>query len=386
MSGSERRTAIIGGGVLLALFAIWLYLVRRDSDAPTAPSSAPPIASAPPARATAPAIAPARSAVTAPGPPDDQITPSVPQNAPPIDLPPQTQRLAAEFVPGTTEWEEVPLLEGGAQTIRFLPASYNVIAPAPIVLYLELVGARQQRAALANPQARVRSFDAPDAWIDVPMTDDGRGADERAGDHRYTGTLVPTPEQQRSLIGRVVAEGIVTTPEAGTRRIPQALIYTRGPRAHLTNRWRDAKRDGHLMLDAEIVVDEAGLFTLMAQVVGPGREPIALVRDMEQLAAGTHWMQLRVWGKALRDAGVAGPYEVRNVLLTRDMNERGDYDPGPTILSAYKTGAYPATDFSPAPYVAPPEQRGEEIGPDHPSQRGNPRPLHQDSERPSRQW
>jgi hypothetical protein len=378
MSGSERRTAIIGGGVLLALFAIWLYLVKRDSDPSPAAASAAPTATAPIERGTAPAMAPAPAAPTAPAPPEDQITPSVPENAPPIDLPPETQRLTAEFVPGTTEWEEVPLLEGGAQTIRFLPASYNVIAPAPIVLYLELVDAKQKRIALANPHARVRSFDAADAWIDVPMTD--------AGDHRYTGTLVPTPEQQKTLLGRVVAEGIVTTPEAGTRRIPQALIYTRGPRAHLTGRWRDAKRDGHLMLDAEIVVDEAGMFTLMAQVVGPAREPIALVRDLEQLATGTHWMHLRVWGKALRDAGVAGPYEVRNVLLTRDMNERGDYDPGPTILSAYKTAAYPATDFSAEPYVAPPEQRGEEIGPDHPSQRGNPRPLHQDSERPSRQW
>jgi hypothetical protein len=33
------------------------------------------------------------------------------------------------------------------------------------------------------------------------------------------------------------------------------------------------------------------------------------------------------------------------------------------------------------PYVEPPVARGEEIGPDHPSQRNNPPPLHAASER-----
>jgi len=40
------------------------------------------------------------------------------------------------------------------------------------------------------------------------------------------------------------------------------------------------------------------------------------------------------------------------VLLTRDMNERGDYDPGPTILLAHTTQPYRASDFSSDSYVA----------------------------------
>jgi len=48
--------------------------------------------------------------------------------------------------------------------------------------------------------------------------------------------------------------------------------------------------------------------------------------------------------KAIRDVEIDGPYEVRNVLLRRDLPERGDYDPGPTILSAYRTKAYRAKD------------------------------------------
>src|SRR3569832_1539992 len=119
----------------------------------------------------------------------------------------------------------------------------------------------------------------------------------------------------------------------------------------------------------------------MAELFGPNREPIALVRTMTALDAGTRWMTMRVWGKAIRDAGVPGPYEVRDVLLTRDSTERGDYDPGPTILSAHRTAAYTLDYFSTAPYVEPTVDRGEEIGANHPSQANNPAPLYPPSAR-----
>jgi len=259
--------------------------------------------------------------------------------------------------------------------------NFPATAPQPIVLYLEIVDpATGKRIDAALPRARVKPFDAgDDAWIEAAMRDDGRGGDEVAGDHRYTASFQPGAK----LLGRVQAEGIVELAKAGVRRIPQSLIYTNGPRAHLTGRWRDEPKDGHLVLSPEIAVEAAGTFTVMAQLVGPTRQPIALIRATEQLDAGTHWMTLRVWGKAIHDAEIDGPYEVRNVLLRRDLAEQGDYEPGPTILSAYHTKAYRAKDFSEAAYVEP-TARGEDIGPDHPSQRNNPPPLHRDDERPSR--
>ena len=354
---------------LVILLALIVLLLHSGDDA-TAPAPAGSTATAAPPAPPAPVLAqhaePARSA-----PP---IETAVPQAPPPIELPPDTERLTAEFVPGTTEWEEVPMVEGSPLTIRFLPAHYNVIAPQPIVLYLEVVDTlHDKRLALATPHVRIRPFDHEDQWYDAQVVDDGT--------HRYVATLAPTGAQQTALFGHVVAEGVVESKEGGIRRIPQGLIYTLGPRAHLTGRWRDEAKDGHLYLSAEIEVEAPGMFTLMAQLVGPNREPIALTRTMQQLETGTHWLTMRVWGKAIRDAGVAGPYEVRNVLLTRDMNERGDYDPGPTILSAHKTAAYTLDDFSPAPYVEPPVAQGEQVGPDSPSQRNNPPPLHSASER-----
>jgi len=360
-------------GLLLVALALILYFATRDHDATPARVEPPHVATSTPA--APPAMPGPQSFAAAPA---TETAAFVPANAPAITLPPDTEALQAEFVPGTTEWEEVPLLEDSALVMRFLPAAYNVVAPKPIVLYLELYDPiAKKRVAIHAPHARVRPFDKPDAWTDVVMVDDGTGADEAAGDRRYTATIKGSDE----LVGHVVAEAVVTTPEAGVRRIPQALIYTKGPRAKLTGKWKDEVHDGHLWLSAEVEVEAAGTFTLMAELFGPNREPIALVRTMTALDAGTRWMTMRVWGKAIRDAGVPGPYEVRDVLLTRDMIERGDYDPGPTILSAHRTAAYKLEDFSTAPYVEPTVDRGEEIGANHPSQANNPAPLYPPSAR-----
>jgi hypothetical protein len=372
----SKRWFAAGALLVLGALALLLYLLGRDTPA------RPPV-TAPVAAPVAPREAPvAGAADELPTPPAEQIAPFVPDSPPPVVLPPDTQQLTEEFVPGTTEWEEVPLGDGRREVIRVLPAHYNVVAPQPIVLYLEIVDpATGKRIDAALPRARIKPFDAGDeAWIAAAMHDDGRDGDEVAGDRRYTASFQPGPK----LFGRVLAEGVVELANAGVRRVPQALIYTSGPRAHLTGRWRDEPKAGHLYLSAEVVVEAAGTFTLMAQLVGPARQPIALVRAADKLDAGTRWMTLRVWGKAIRDAEIDGPYEVRNVLLRRDLPERGDYDPGPTILSAHHTRPYRASDFSEAAYVEP-TARGEDIGPDHPSQRTNPPPLHGDAERPSRQ-
>ena len=371
----SRRWFAAGALLVLGALALLLYLLGRD-DQPARPSVTAPVAAP-----ASPREALAAGADDLPIPPAEAVAPFVPEGPPPVVLPPETQQLAEEFMPGTTEWEEVPLGDGRREVIRFLPAHYNVVAPQHVVLYLEIVDpATGKRIDAALPRARIKPFDGgDDAWLEAAMHDDGQGGDEVAGDRRYTASFRPGPK----LLGRVLAEGIVELANAGVRRVPQALIYTNGPRAHLTGRWRDEQKDGHLYLSAEVAVEAAGTFTVMAQLVGPARQPIALVRATEQLAAGTPWMTLRVWGKAIRDAEIDGPYEVRNVLLRRDMTERGDYDPGPTILSAHHTKPYRAKDFSEAAYVEP-TARGEDIGLDHPSQRSNPPPLHGDGERPSR--
>ncbi len=360
-ASSRRPLAILALGIAIALVLLLVMTRDRGSSQPelTRGQPRPSAGDAPRERPpSAVALDPGQVPIDESETPADRIVPDRPAAPPP--LPPDTQMLAEETVPGTTEWDDAPLDEAGESAIRILPRRYNVVLPEPIVVLLEQRDtATNTRQAMAKPKVRVRPMDDPQgAWVDVPISDDGRGEDEQAGDLLYTASLRPDAATRDRLLGRVVIEGSVEHPELGRRVIPATLIYTRGARARLTGKWRDYVKDGHLFLETDLVVDDPGLFTLALELFGPQLEPIAWARDMRELGAGKQTMTVRVWGKALTDRGIDGPYRVRDVLLTRDRNEKGDYDPAPTIIEAHRTAAYKASQFSPAIYVdaaRPPE-------------------------------
>ena len=355
---------------------------------PRAPETSPEPGKQPVTQAPAPADAPVRAPppapmsmatqVAEPSPPPEErppgTTPEQPDDAPPEELPPTTQVLAEEFQPGTTEWEDVPVDESHQHRLRILPLRYNVVAPKPIAVLLEITDRQGKRQPLSNPHVRVRPLeDATKPWLEVPVKDDGSGEDEQAGDLRYTATLQPNREQQKQLLGRVLIEGSVDVPGVGTRTIPAILLYTQGPRAKLTGRWHDSLKDGNLALEAELEVEQAGIFTLMAQVFGPNQEPLAWVKQTQKLGKGRGHINLEVFGKVLHDAGIDGPYRVRQVLLTRDQENSADYDPGETVEEAHRTKPYRAGEFSAKAYVPPP-RIVEEVTAEHPSQRDKPPP------------
>jgi hypothetical protein len=385
-NASNRQRRVWGALAVAAAVLVLVALLWPRGEEPSpeprqqpvarAPASvdAPPRAPPPPPPAMSPAMAAAE-----PPPPSEFVppgtTPSRPQDAPPEELPPTTQVLAEEFTPGTTEWEDVPVDDSHRYRLRILPLRYNVVAPHPIAVLLEITDNKGQRQPLSNPRVQVRALDdMSQPWIHVPVKDDGTGADRQAGDLQYTATLQPNREQKKLLLGRVLVEASVEVPGVGTRTIPAILIYTQGPRARLTGRWHDTLRKGHLNLEAELEVEEPGLFTLMAQVLGPNLEPIAWVKQTEKLGKGRGHITLEVFGKVLHDAGIDGPYRVRQVLLSRDHENSADYDPGETIEEAHRTRAYRASEFSPDIYEPPP-RRVDEITADHPSQQDKPPPL-----------
>lgn len=383
-ASTDRRWWWGGLAALAVLVLVSLLWPKATGPSPSHEDEAVTQASAPPAdapmRAPPPTVPPTPGTVMAestppPESPPPGTTPATPPEAPPIELPPTTQVLAEEFYPGTTDWEGVPVDETQKYQLRILPLRYNVVAPMPIAVLLEIIDRQGRRQPLPNPQVRVRALDDEKRpWIDVPVKDDGSGADARAGDLQYTATLYPTREQKKLLLGRVLVEGTVDVPGVGVRTIPAVLIYTVGPRAKLTGRWNDSVRNGHLRLEAELEVEEAGLFTLMAQVFGPSLEPLAWVKTTEKLGKGRGTLTLEVFGKVLHDLGVDGPYRVRQVLLSRDYENSGDYDPGETVEEAHQTKPYLAREFSPAAYVPPP-RIVDEVDANHPTQKDKPPPL-----------
>jgi hypothetical protein len=366
----KRGAIVVGAALLLALI---LWLAARGHDTPASASTPAPTAAVASAPTTPAAPAPTMAAPQ-PVEPDDLgpgtpgTEPEVPKAAPPVELSPDTQKLAAEFVPGTTDWDDVPVDESGALSLRILPVKFNVVAPDPIVVWIEVVDRKGQRVAASGAGVRVRRITSnSDAdWIELPTTDDGS--------HRYVATLAPSAAQTQALLGRVLVEGRVEMPGAGVRRIPSGVIYTRGPAARFTGAWRDWIEDGHLRLEAELQVERAGTFTINAQIVGPNREPIAWVRNTAALGEGTQHIDMQVWGKALHDDGIDGPYHVRDVLLVRELLDTGEYEPGRTIEEAHVTKPYKAAEFSSAVWVDPGPQ-GPQVGPDDPSQQGKPGPI-----------
>ncbi|MGZ3455262.1 MAG: choice-of-anchor X domain-containing protein [Polyangiales bacterium] len=352
MSGASRRPFFLPA-ILAVVCCLLLWLLRPTRVSEPEHALGGPSSSGAPHAAVPPSSATHVDKSGSPLPKKELV----PLAAPAVDLPADTQKLAKEFVPGTTEWEEVPLLENTNVVIRVLPKRYNVIAPQPITVFVEIVDlATSARTKPDRAYVRLRPYDAKsDDWIEIAAVDDGTNDDEKAGDGRYTASLLPSGDVAKRLFGHVLVEGVVETKAAGVRRVPHTLIYTLGPRAKMTGKWRDARKDGHLIIEGECEVEESGLFSLMGQLVGPSNEPIALTRTFPpvKLEKGTHWITLRTWGKAIRDSGVDGPYLLRNVLLTRLANEKGDYDPGETIVAAHTTGKYSAQEFSADPWTAP---------------------------------
>jgi len=387
MSDRSRPWALPTALLIVCALLVWLLSPSRVAEPESHPLAQP--SGAPPPLGSLGA-APSGIASGSAKYVDPGSTPYVPAAPPPVDLPPDTQKLTEEFVPGTTEWEEVPLLEKTPFVIRVMPRRYNVVVPDPIVVYLEIID-RSKNAPVKPTRAyvRLKPYDAKDSdpWVEVIASDDGTNNDEKAGDGRYTASYAATGTELDRMSGHVLVEGVVETAKAGIRRVPHTVIYTRGPRARLTGKWRDEIKDGHLVIEGELEVDEPGMFSVMGQLVGPEREPIALTRTYPppKLEKGTHWITLRTWGKAITDTGIDGPYQLVNVLLTRDQNAKGGYDPAPTIALAHKTKPYSFSQFSKTPWTEP-VATGPIIGPDHPSQKDNPPPMLKESDRASLKW
>lgn len=344
----KKQRGLWAAAAMVAVVAVLGALMWPRSPKPVeadpAPRPPPPPVSQPAAPPTDAGVAAQASGSLDPLPPVD-----TPPEAPPIELPPTTQVLTEEIFPGTTDWESIPVDD--AHQLRIRPLRYDVVTPMPLAVLLEMIDAQGQRQPLPSPRVRVRSqANAAQPWIQVPVKDDGSGSDAKAGDLQYTATLQPTAEQQKLLLGQVLIEGSVEGPSKGTQVIPSMLVYSRGPRAKLTNQWRDFIRQGHLDLEAEVEVEEAGKFTLMAQIFGPNQQPIAWVRQTDELLAGRGHITLEVFGKVLHDAGIDGPYRVRQVLLTRNYENSSQYDPGVPIEEAHQTKPYRASEFSAEPY------------------------------------
>ncbi len=166
-------------------------------------------------------------------------------------------------------------------------------------------------------QVQAELMSGPDAVLaSLPLRDDGKGADQRAGDGVYTGELVLLEDWQPAL-GKAKNMGLRVSADNGKdlHRSMGGFLYSR-PAAELTGHYRDVVKDGNLVVQAKVNVAQAGRFHLSGVLATLDAAPLAFAQQSFQLEPGQHWLDLGFYGLIFRELGVTAPLQLQSVTLS----------------------------------------------------------------------
>ena len=209
---------------------------------------------------------------------------------------------------------------------------------------------------LTTPQADARGpwsisgelvSQAGDALAALSFTDDGKGADERAGDGVFTAsytlneTAQPAVGQANNLAYRVTASN-----DAQETRIAFGGFQYSHPAAHLTGKYSDRLENGNLIISAQVDVKQAGRVHLAGVINNALGTPIALSQHAAELEEGLQWIDLPVYGLLLRNT--ASPFTVGSLTLTTTRGMPNAL--GEVAENVHKTAAYLPTAFTDKPF------------------------------------
>ena len=115
---------------------------------------------------------------------------------------------------------------------------------------------------------------------------------------------------------------------------------------------------GSLVLEVPVDLSVAGFYRFDANVYGANGEPVAFVSFKGELASGAQRIPLEVYGKVLRDAGVPGPYEIREVRGYRFLDgQHPDREHLAPFAVRSTTQAWPLDGFTDTNHVSDHELR-----------------------------
>jgi hypothetical protein len=122
--------------------------------------------------------------------------------------------------------------------------------------------------------------------------------------------------------------------------------------AELTGRTRDFVRDESLVVAVDVDVAREGFYRFDANLYGPDGEPVAFAAWKGELSPGLQSVDLEVYGKVLRDAGVPGPYTVEQIRGYQFLDgQYPDYAYLSDLPSSHETAPYPLDPFTDQIYV-----------------------------------
>ena len=266
-----------------------------------------------------------------------------------------TKYLLAWNKPATSE---LPMSEkpGGETTYHFDADRAHVSYGEAITSWIEVWKS-------GDPTAHV-PITVEDAWVmgDVgPKTgrlvklsyhDDGQDGDEVAGDGRYTNRLVPSSVAQLKQATQVHLSATVSCCDGVRRMFVREFTYAPRKVVEVLG-LSDGVRGGSLAVTLDVNVVERGTYDFEANLMsGDGARAIGYSQMNYTLSPGRQNVDLVFFGRMFGEAGVDGPYlvrDVRGMLLGLDGDEHNipfTYD------STYLTRPWRSAEFSPAEWDA----------------------------------
>ncbi|HEX3129027.1 MAG TPA: hypothetical protein VH394_16965 [Thermoanaerobaculia bacterium] len=202
--------------------------------------------------------------------------------------------------------------EGKGAALAIWAGSVSYEVGRPVTLFATVEG------SIGNGALEVSADvvgEAGDLVAHVDYNDQGRGGDHKAGDGVWTARFrMPAgvePEVAASYMVKVRSR----LSDGDVRETVGGFLYS-NPGAHLTGRYRDALRDGSLVVSAEVDVARAGRFHLAGTLYSQKGEPVGTAQAAAELEPGRQWIDLTFYGLMFHDRQVAGPFRLGTVALT----------------------------------------------------------------------
>lgn len=269
--------------------------------------------------------------------------------------PPSSHRWTEETAGQRTPWNQPFPVEHllddrpGQETVfRLASDRHHVAFGEALTSTIEVAPAdrRRERLPVTIRSAIVEAAGQGRTGITLAYRDDGQGGDAVAGDRVYTNRFVPSEQVELGAARQVRLQ--VHLEAAGVDRLAHLdFTYTPRPLLELVG-VATAVEDGALAIDLDLDVFEAGAYRFDADVLAAdGETPVGWITEpWIELGAGRARVDLALFGKVLRDRGLAGPYVIANLRAERRQDD-ADVEMWWSDPRTFRTDAFALEAFSP---------------------------------------
>lgn len=236
--------------------------------------------------------------------------------------------------------------EGAGPELAVWASAVSVEVGRPIDLFAEiLTGGKpalplEVSAEIAGPAGEIVA--------QVAYRDDGRTPDRRANDGIWSARLLMPAGLEPDGAAPYMVRATARLLDGDLRQSAGGFLYS-NPSSRLTGRYRDAVRNGNLVVSAEVEVKQAGRFHLSGTLYSLAGEPVGTAQAAAHLEPGKHWIKLSFYGLMFHDRQVTGPYRLGSVALAtagRMPNALNDLVENAHVTRAYKLGVMTAKPFA----------------------------------------